>query len=127
MKKELLSANPYIPVDHNAGVSFKLFIDFITEKIKGGKGNRIFFYKYILEKFNQHPELYGTISIDDIGKYEDVLQLVAYCVVPVLEDENETLWAYGKTFSPHFFYGSDAFYKLLNQIKASDIEHPLID
>src|SRR5580698_6231628 len=122
MKKELLSANPYIPVDHNAGVSFKLFIDFITNKIATEKGNRKFFYKYILDKFHQYPELYDTINIDDIKKYEDVLQLVAYCVISVLEDENETLWAFGKTFSPQFFYGSDAFYKLLSQIKKTNEE-----
>jgi hypothetical protein len=121
MKKELFSVNPYIPFEHGKAVSLKLFVDFIKARIDTEKENRKHFCKYILDRFQQYPELYNEISIDKVGNYEDVLQLIAYSVVPMLEDENEVLWGLGKTFSPHFFYVSDAFYKLFNHIKEISI------
>jgi GAF domain-containing protein len=118
MKKNVLTLNHFIPPEPDAGISFGLFIDFVNERIEKDKGNRKYFYKYIADKFRQYPELAGTVPVDKIGQYEDILQLIVYCVIPMIENEDEILWGFGKAFSPEIFYGSDAFYKLIGQINA---------
>ncbi len=94
-------------------VSFKPFIDYISETIQTETKAKHPFYRFILDKFQEYPELYGDISLENIGHYEDILELVASSVLPLIEDKQETIWALGNAFTPDIFYGSQSFYQLI--------------
>ncbi|MEO5891182.1 MAG: hypothetical protein ABIQ31_13055 [Ferruginibacter sp.] len=116
MKKDILLIDSHTPKDAWAEsyISFNAFTNFLRDKIASGQGIKIEYYKYVLDKILVYPELQGDIPIHDIHRYEDLLELVSTIVFPIMEDENEFFWALGNALTPEVFYGSNAFYNLLN-------------
>ncbi len=129
MEKHILPIPQYIPQisTDKAGVSFKYFIDFIKKKIAEKPGLRTTFYKLILHRFQEHPELYNEISLDEVGKYEEILELIASSVTPLIDDEKESLWALATPFSYEIFYGSDAFYESFEKHVLAEAKNAMLD
>jgi len=93
--------------------SLKPFIDFLTEKMSKEKTAKINFYKYMLEQFSVYPELQFPIPQQDTSKYNHLYELIYTALSPIINEENEQLWALGRPISPCFYYGTDAFYAVL--------------
>lgn len=101
------------PVGADIKLSLKPFIDYVTEKASKEKTAKINFYRYILEQFNQFPELQEPISEEDAPKYKVLFELIYTALSPILNDEKEQFWALSTPLSPCFHYGTDAFYGVL--------------
>ena len=116
MKKEILLINSQIPNEEwpESYVSFNVFTTFLQTRIASGQGIKTHYYQYVLDKILAYPELQGNMPVQDIHQYEDILELVSTIVFPIMEDENEFFWALGNALTPEVFYGSNAFYNLLN-------------
>ena len=116
MQKEILIVDPYVRRESwvESYVSFKLFTDFLFERISEGEGARSKYYQRVLDKILQYPELQGNLTVGEMHQYEEVLELVSTVLFPIIEDENECLWAIGNAMTPEIFYGSNAFYNLLS-------------
>jgi len=93
--------------------SLKPFIDFITRKVDTEKTAKVNFYKYILDQFHRYPELDEPILLEDAGKYTSIYELIYTALSPIINDENEQLWALSKPLSPLFYFGTNAFYNVL--------------
>ena len=115
MQKELLIIDPHARKDAwmESYVSLKIFTNFLRRRIDEGTGIRIHYFKYVLNKILQYPELQGEIPVNEMHKYGDVLELVSTIIHPIMEDENQALWALGNAQTPEVFFGSNAFYNLL--------------
>ena len=111
MKSELINANALVPVDPGAKVSFRLFIDFLKEKmLSTGADQR--YCSYVLDRFHERPGASVEWRLDEVKAFSDLLELIATCVIPVIENRDEVIWAFGKTLSPYVFFASEAFYRL---------------
>ena len=66
----------------------------------------------MLDKIRQAPELIKGVSITEAEKYDEILELVSCIVLPLVEDENETLVGLTSGLAPDAFYSTTAFAKL---------------
>ncbi|MBC7888695.1 MAG: hypothetical protein H7Z13_12510 [Ferruginibacter sp.] len=116
MKKDILIIDPHIPKEAwvESYISLKTFTGFLQDKIASGQGIKIHYYQYVLDKILTRPELQGDIPIRQMYQYEDILELVSTIAFPIMEDENEFLWAFGNVLTPEVFYGSNALYNLFS-------------
>lgn len=116
MKKSIISLNTIATKENTVAsyVCFKQFIDFLEEKVRSDKSIRVHFYKFILDKIKQVPQLVGGITAEQVQEYDEILELVSSIVLPLVENENETLVALTNGMSPEAFYATDAFAALFN-------------
>lgn len=98
-----------------AKIEFSLapFMDFVVRKIESEKTGKVAFYKYILEKFKEKPELANPIPPERAAEYTDIFELIYTSLSPLLGDESQQLWALSKPVSPCFYFGTSAFYNVL--------------
>src|SRR5215210_6925024 len=89
-------------------ISFKKFVEYLECRIRTEQSVRTKFYKLALKKFEQHAELSSTIAPEEIGKYQDILELVYATLLPITFDENCNLWALSTPLLPKIFYGTNA-------------------
>lgn len=106
-------------------LSLKPFISFLEERIGREKTAKIHFYNYLLDQFEAFPELVLPIGPDETGKYNHLFELIYTALSPVLNDENEQLWAISKPISPCFYYGTNAFYNILLDEKTKELKGDL--
>ncbi len=116
MKKDILLIDPHAAKEQwgQSYISLRPFTRFLEQKISSGKGIKIQYYQYVLDRIGARPELQGNLLIGEIHQYEELLELISSLVFPILEDENEFLWAFGNAMTPEIFYGSNAFYKMFS-------------
>jgi len=114
MKKDVLLVNQFATKENSVEsfVCFKKFIDFLEEKANTEKSVRSHFFRFVLEKIRSYPELIKGIPVSDAAKYDEVLELVASVVFPLIEDENEMLFGLTSGISPQVFYASNAFHRM---------------
>ena len=116
MKKGIISLNTIATKENTVAsyVCFKQFIDFLEGKVRSDKSIRVHFYQFILDKIKQVPQLVGGITAEQVQDYDEILELVSSIVLPLVENENETLVALTNGMSPEAFYATDAFAALFD-------------
>ncbi|RYZ86593.1 MAG: hypothetical protein EOP04_13560 [Proteobacteria bacterium] len=100
------------PVSPNIKLSLNPFIEYVQRKAALEKTAKINFYRYILEQFNQYPELRFPIAAEDAKKYSSLFELIYTSLSPIINDEKQQYWAISTPVSPFFHYGTDAFYSV---------------
>jgi hypothetical protein len=113
------------PLGADIQLSLKPFIQFITQRADKEKSTKSNFYKYIIEQFNQFPELQYPIAIEDAGKYTALYELIYTALSPIINDEKQQFWALGTPLSGCFHYGTDAFYNVLMDQSSCSIRNDL--
>src|SRR5450631_2316174 len=81
------------------------------------------YFKWILKKFKKTPELLKAISLEKVGAYNEILELVSTCLLPLAADE-KSLWALSGPLSPEIFYSTDGFHELMNCLKHPSVLNP---
>ena len=108
-------------------LSFKKFIEHLKKRIETEKTVRTKFYRFVLKKFELHPELSANIQLDETAKYEELLELVYASLLPFMSDEKENLWGLSMPLMPRIFYSTDALYKLLTDEQTGKLKTGMID
>ena len=80
------------------------------------------FYRFVLKKFEQHPEVYETISLEKIENYRELLELIHASLLPFMSDENNMLWGLSAPMVPKIFYGTDALYELFSDKRTGKLK-----
>ncbi len=98
-----------------ADVSLSLwpYVKYIEQKSETDRTAKSRIYKYILSQFYQYPELERPITGADTEKYTRLFELIYTSLSPLLNEEEQQLWALGAPVSPFFFFGTEAFYAVL--------------
>lgn len=114
MNKDVMLVNPFATKENSVEsiVCFRKFIEFLEEKVRTDTSVRSHFFRFVLDKIRTYPELIKGVPVTEISKYEEVLELVASAVFPLIEDENEMLFGLTSGISPQVFYASNAFHRL---------------
>jgi hypothetical protein len=105
--------------------SLKPFIRFIEEKSRIDTSSKASIYRYVLNRFYKYPELELPIAIEDAGKYKELFELVYTCLSPLLNDQEQELWALGTPFSAQVYFGTPAFYSIILDPVTQQLRHGL--
>lgn len=109
-----------------AVLSFKKFIEHLRSRVKTEKTVRVKFYRFVLKKFEMHPELLENVPLNDIEKYQELLELIAASLLPFTYDENVHPWGLSVPLMPRIFYGTSALYKLLGDKESGKVKSSAI-
>jgi hypothetical protein len=122
MKADLIHISKKIQFENSfkSVISFKKFINFLKSSIQTGPSIKIPYFKWIIKKFKKFPELSDSVPLEKLSEYEEMLELVSTCLLPLAADEN-SLWALSSPLSPQIFYSTDGFHRLMESL-----EHPVV-
>jgi hypothetical protein len=94
-------------------LSLKPFMRYIEKVAETDQSTKNSIYRYILTQFYKYPELEFPISRLDAAKYTELFELIYTCLSPLLNDQEQQLWALGTPLTPHFYFGTPAFYAII--------------
>jgi hypothetical protein len=101
--------------------SFKPFINYLKKRVDVEKTIKSEFYRFVLNKFKMYPHLEtDTFTAEEAEKYTDIMELVYTILSPAIEDENRFYWAIGTPVVSQIVYGTNAFFKFLENYNADE-------
>lgn len=97
-------------------LTFRPFIDYLKKAREMAPSIKNRFFSFIIEQYEQQPQLLGPVDIDRVKDYADLLQLIYTTLSPIIESEESQRWALCMPLKPVVFYGTNAYYKLVSDI-----------
>lgn len=98
----------------NISLSLRPFIKFVEKEAAKEYNNvKSNFFKHIAERIRQIKGCDCSIDLQEIGRYEEILEYIYLTLLAPATDEQQHLWALGMPLSPVIFYGTDALYHFL--------------
>lgn len=97
----------------NAVISLNGFCRFLEERIQAESGAKAQLFRFVLKQIRAHPELEGTIDLERISNYKQVLEYIYLTLMPAITNEKEKFWGLSVPLSPVIFYGTKALYHFL--------------
>src|SRR6185312_17460921 len=91
---------PFPPPMPETVLSFGPFIEYLKKRKDQSDCHKSRFFSYVIEQFEQHPELLKEMNPEDVEKYADQLQLVYLCLSPIVENEEDHYWAISMPIRP---------------------------
>src|ERR1700743_1481625 len=85
----------YIPEVHQvndvieARISFRPLIAFLENSRNKGNSPKAKLFRMVLDEFYKFPELTGTVRVEEIQQYADLLELVYTLLNPLTSDEKK--------------------------------------
>lgn len=114
------SEDPLLCSGADIRISFGPFLKFIRSKAATEFTVRRTFYQWVLDSFAAFPELEEPLDVTLLQKYESILEAMYAVLAPSFSEEKDILWALATPVSPIIFYGTDAIYKLLDEISTEE-------
>ncbi|MDB5202352.1 MAG: hypothetical protein JWQ27_1761 [Ferruginibacter sp.] len=114
MQNQVLYLAP--PIEQGAArevLSFAPFLDYLRQRRDATDKTKNRFFSYVVEQFEQHPELLSPIDVTHAVQYPEQLQLIYNLLAAIVEDEDKQLWALCMPVQPTVFYSSNAFSRLI--------------
>lgn len=106
----------------DAVLSFKPFSDFLKRNVEAEstivKRN---FFNFLIQKFNEYPELEAAIKVEAVNKYTELLELIYSGMTGITGEE--VYWALATPDSRTVFYGTEPFYNLISAAKPDAIHN----
>jgi hypothetical protein len=96
-------------------LSFRNFHSHLRHQHALAKGIRKEQLAIFIRQFDAHPEWLQPIDLDRVADYETLFALVHAAVEPTAGDTETKLWGLGAPLWPAIFYGTDAFYSLIDK------------
>ncbi|MBW8683843.1 GAF domain-containing protein [Chitinophaga rhizophila] len=108
-----LSSEVVIPLELDAAISFRPFIDYLRKRVAGERTAKAGIYTKALELFDQYNIREKDISLEEVNQYPELLELLYVCLSPPLADEGDLAWGLSFPFQPQVFYGTELLFQLL--------------
>lgn len=106
-----------------AAISFRPYFEHIVQCRKRETTVKGEFYQAILNEFEKYPELKEPVQLEDIHRYETLLEyMYATLSDNMLADEKDRLWGLSAPLRPVFFYSTDALYNIVSFINAHQLQ-----
>lgn len=96
-----------------AAFSFHVFTDYLKRRMETEQTIKAEFYKMVLAKIAEYPELSGPIPVENAAQYQEVLEMVYAVLSPAIANEDEFLWGIGMPVPGDMIYGTDAFQQFI--------------
>lgn len=99
-----------------AVLSFRPYIEYLKKRKDEANCHKSRVFSYVIEQFEQHPELLEGIDVNDVHRYSDQLQLIYTTLSPVVSDEEQHYWSLSVPIKPVIFYSTNALYGILEKM-----------
>ncbi|MFD2035396.1 hypothetical protein ACFSKL_11370 [Belliella marina] len=103
-------------------LSLEKFMDYLILLGKNKKANKYGVFGHLLNKIKDTETNYGQINEQNIEHYSEVLYFIYNLLVPFLLKEESTMWGLASPVCGRVFYGTDAFYGLVENKTDHDIK-----
>lgn len=116
MKAEIINLtnpNSMVVSGHQTVLSLGRFCRFLESRIDAESGAKKQFFKDILKKIRQFPELEKELSLEAMIQHKETLEYIYLTLTAPVTDEKEKFWALSVPLSPIIFYGTKALYHFL--------------
>ncbi len=97
-------------------LSFRPFLHYIKKLKEKSSGNKSRLLSYIIDKYEQHPELLGAVNMEFIKDHEPLLELIYSVLSPLVEDEELQYWALCMPLRPVIFYSTNAYFNMASHM-----------
>lgn len=124
MKKQILdySGPAWQAQQLSCKLSFEPFLAWLRKRAVEEPSVKSHFYQLALEKFEATPAIHTDIPVEEMQQYEELLEWMFACLTPPSVPEQDIMWALWVPVQPTMFYGTDAFYDLI-QLHKIDLRH----
>ncbi len=102
-------------------LNFKPFLEYIKKAKERTNTHKQFFFSYIIEQFELHPNLMVAVSLDEMKNHEPLMELIYNSLSKMVDDEELNYWSLSLPMKPTIFYGTNAFYNLISSIAVNNI------
>jgi len=106
-----------------AELTLSPFIRYLENRVSEETTVKKGFFEYVLNKLKANEGLAGQIDLGNIGLFSEELGLLYSLLVAPVADEQHTYWALTLPMAPVVFYGTDAFFNLIEQKTVKDIKN----
>jgi len=101
--------NTPVPQIVESALSFKPFLQTLSERVSSETSEKKKFYEFILNKFEENGLASDRIEPEDVVNKRDILDLIFAALTPLITAEKDYLWALGTPVPEAIFYCTDAF------------------
>jgi len=108
-------------------LSFRRFVNFLKDRRQHEKTMKAKYLEFVISHFEHRLGGKDVIAADQVGKYEDLMELIYSALFPAIEDERDNLWALSVPMRPLIFYGTDPFYNFLRDPQTGEPRASMID
>ena len=123
MKNTLLNLSDHkgCPLVVDAGISFGPFISYLRKKVDEEHTVKGALYQNALREFEKQDLENAEIQIEDMDKYELLLEHMYACLSPAAVSEDQFVWGLCFPLQPITFYGTNLMYQMLeSKLKDKD-------
>ncbi len=107
-------------------LTFRPFINYLKSRKEETNCHKDRFFSFVIEQFENNPELLKPIDINKVKDYADQMQMIYSMVSPVIEDENKHPWALCLPLKPVVFYSTNAYFNLVTNIATGNLRKSII-
>lgn len=102
----------------NTEFSFGPFLKVLEKRLVSEKGERQKFFRKVLDKFLEYPDITRPIPLEKVGEYRELLELLFTLLHTPIVEEKQTLWALSVPVVPAIICGTDGIYDLVCQLSS---------
>jgi len=97
-------------------ISFAPFINYLKRRKEESDCHKSRFFSYVIEQFEQYPELLQSVKLEEVERYAEQLQLIYLCLTPIVEDEEKHFWALSVPMRPVLMYATNAVHYFMQDM-----------
>lgn len=101
--------------EFDSAISFKPFLDHLQKRVDEEQTVKATLYKATLEVFKKRNVYDVDIPLDEIHKYDELLEHMYMCLSAPMAVEKELAWALCFPLRPVVFYGTALLYQLMEK------------
>lgn len=124
MKKQILdySDAAWAAQGISCTISFGPFLAWLQKRMAEEPTVKSHFYRMVLDRFEAEPGIHDDIPVTAIHEYGELLEWMYAVLTKPSTSEKDIMWALWVPVRPLMFYGTDAFYDLI-QLHKIDLRH----
>lgn len=124
MKKQILdySDAAWAAQGISCTLSFEPFLAWLRKRVVEEPTVKSHFYRMVLDRFEAEPGIQDDIPVTAIHEYGELLEWMYAILTKPSTSEKDIMWALWVPVQPLMFYGTDAFYDLI-QLHKIDLRH----
>ena len=94
-------------------ISFRPFVNYLKDKLQDGSDTRSRIYHYLIERFEETPELLEPVTDSHVLEaHQDLLDMLGTTLFPVVSEQEKNLFSMGVPYEFSVFNYSTPFRKL---------------
>ncbi|WP_199120929.1 GAF domain-containing protein [Pedobacter sp. ASV28] len=96
-------------------LSFRPLVAYLKRRLKTEQTIKKEFYRFLLEKIEHENALVKNLTVEDLIKHKDTLELIFTILTPLMANEKELYWALSTPVPDQIFFSTDLLYDFIQK------------